>query len=1383
MTSKPTLRTVSLCAVVSLVIGLSDGSTPVAAGPAHEDPLADTTPPAAVDDLIVVSRTDHSVVLEWTAPGDDGWSGQASQYDLRYLVDEPLTEDSWPYSYSSGLHDHPGRSPALESFEIDWLTDNRTFYFGIKARDEANNWSPLSRIAVARTEIASPGTWVPESIMACDSRCARHNGLDIDSSGRIGVSFNEPNNRLETRWERTIYAYQEPSETRWHLIPARGTEWALDFAYSPDGVPSMKSRTYRGMRFDYFVGSSWIGGLIEPGGDQSTGFGDTLAYDPSTGEPSMAYYRLWEGTGEDERHEVVYARRVGGLADGTWEFDVIDQLEPIDHDYLFISLAYHPVEGYPSVAYPVSSHAYPFLAQTTGSAPASELWAGPHVAAAPPVSRTLEIRYSRKVDGAWEEPTNVVHLEDLPFMNYESLDLDYHPTEHYPAIAHKSWDGDGVHFRRLDGDEWILETVLEERGKAVNGVSFAYALDGTPYIGYCYMSQPRVMKMALPEHGEWKTEIVDELPDGCQETSMEIDPTSGDPVLLYGEDPPRIVRRKRIGDAGDTCSEAVPLEIGESVPTDMLSSDDVDWFSFQIDEPFSVARLTLEDTSQRVDFEVYRDCAPVSQRLPIGRARHIGRGAEHEFSADAGPYYVRVWEREADSHAHPLPYALTVEVVSPHDTGTLILTDLPLLAELHGLDDVEVATLRGKLAELASHPSVAGLVVEDVETETSEAVREAYADWRLDQVDAEKANALVLALRDWIWAAAEEMPSLRYILIVGDDRVIPHMRLPIAAEVAFHDGWIDESEYLAVGNLAADSSVGSALADDFALTDDSYGTPGEPVAWGRELASFVPLIAVGRLVERLADVIAQIDGFLAADGVLDLREVLVAGTGPMADTADEVDRILGGEGFEAIRRTRLAGPSGSLDAVRRQLLAQRTDLSVLALHADHFSTGWSGGYPTETLRADEIPDATADQSGSVHVWTGSHAGLSAPGAHPEETDFPQAWSRLGGALIGPTGWSYGQPQVLNYQEALSFEIIRALATRGDSSIGDALVAAKRAYFVNNEPSRLHAKTLSGTTLYGLPMFRVLLPQSGMGANREASARGFEPARTSRGSLHQNGPVAISQSLSFSFDEVAPELIITEHGDYYSFGGPSPYSEAGEPIQPKFAKALGSMDLDGRALEPRGAVLTQARYHDVAAFDPLVVSASTMGGTDTSTYSRAPALDRPGWRPSVPLVSRALFQRSGVPELLPDRNEARLLLYAGQYETCSRTERLYDEISVEQYYSDADDEQPPTIVSVFAVDDGEREEFRVLTDDSSGTSRVLVAHTAGDGTWLSTDLVWSETDGEWVGTIPADAIALVQAVDDSGNVTIADNDGRLYGATNSCTRLYLPSASLTIGGGR
>ena len=56
---------------------------------------ADTTAPAAVSNLAAGSPTTSSMTLTWTAPGDDGSTGTAASYDIRYRTGGAINDSNW----------------------------------------------------------------------------------------------------------------------------------------------------------------------------------------------------------------------------------------------------------------------------------------------------------------------------------------------------------------------------------------------------------------------------------------------------------------------------------------------------------------------------------------------------------------------------------------------------------------------------------------------------------------------------------------------------------------------------------------------------------------------------------------------------------------------------------------------------------------------------------------------------------------------------------------------------------------------------------------------------------------------------------------------------------------------------------------------------------------------------------------------------------------------------------------------------------------------------------------------------------------------------------------------------------------------------------------
>jgi regulation of enolase protein 1 (concanavalin A-like superfamily) len=110
----------------------------------------DTTPPASVTNLRVTTVGSNSLVLAWAAPGDDGNSGSAVSYDVRYST-APITESNWASALQAPGEPVPASAGTSQTFTVGGLSSASTYYFALKTIDEANNVSPLSNVPVGST--------------------------------------------------------------------------------------------------------------------------------------------------------------------------------------------------------------------------------------------------------------------------------------------------------------------------------------------------------------------------------------------------------------------------------------------------------------------------------------------------------------------------------------------------------------------------------------------------------------------------------------------------------------------------------------------------------------------------------------------------------------------------------------------------------------------------------------------------------------------------------------------------------------------------------------------------------------------------------------------------------------------------------------------------------------------------------------------------------------------------------------------------------------------------------------------------------------------------------------------------------------------------------
>jgi len=125
-------------------------------------PDPDLTPPGPISDLIAINATDTTINLTWTAPGDDGASGTASEYDIRYAT-ASITDLTWPTATQCTGEPVPQTIGAIEHFSVTNLNPETTYYFGVKTADENPLWSGLSNIA-SNTTLASLDDIAPGQI-------------------------------------------------------------------------------------------------------------------------------------------------------------------------------------------------------------------------------------------------------------------------------------------------------------------------------------------------------------------------------------------------------------------------------------------------------------------------------------------------------------------------------------------------------------------------------------------------------------------------------------------------------------------------------------------------------------------------------------------------------------------------------------------------------------------------------------------------------------------------------------------------------------------------------------------------------------------------------------------------------------------------------------------------------------------------------------------------------------------------------------------------------------------------------------------------------------------------------------------------------------------
>ena len=152
----------------------------------------DTVPPAQVTDLASVTASASTVTLSFTAVGDDGNSGQASQYDLRYSL-SPITAGNFSSATEVQGEPTPSASGTAEIVVADGLSSGTLYHFALTVIDNVGNVSPVSNNASATTQSV-------QTIFSDDMESGENGWTTQDSVGGSGslALWHQSNRRAQS---------------------------------------------------------------------------------------------------------------------------------------------------------------------------------------------------------------------------------------------------------------------------------------------------------------------------------------------------------------------------------------------------------------------------------------------------------------------------------------------------------------------------------------------------------------------------------------------------------------------------------------------------------------------------------------------------------------------------------------------------------------------------------------------------------------------------------------------------------------------------------------------------------------------------------------------------------------------------------------------------------------------------------------------------------------------------------------------------------------------------------------------------------------------------------------------------------------------------------
>ncbi|MFN8474916.1 MAG: pre-peptidase C-terminal domain-containing protein [Anaerolineae bacterium] len=916
-------------------------------------------------------------------------------------------------------------------------------------------------------------------------------------------------------------------------------------------------------------------------------------------------------------------------------------------------------------------------------------------------------------------------------------------------------DQDWVRFPTTQGQRYVIETF--ELGADADTVLCLFGPDNTTQIacdddgGGGLASR---LRWTAPTTGVYYLRVKHNDPGvSGPTTSYHLAISEGEPLDAFEPD--------------NSAAQARPITTDGSPQSHNFTPDgDSDWVRFDAvpGEPYVIQTSNLSGDCDTV-LHLY-DTDGVTE-LTTNDDYGVGPGSRITYIFPrAGTYYARVHHYRSNRSGRGTSYSLSVtrgaQPPSPTPTATppatpvptstppasgirtLIVTNRERLEALYGA--AAATDIMNSLALLASDPRVQGTIIQ---AETDNSALAAYTLWNATPLDTTRANNVAAAVRNRIMAALATNPSVEYVVIVGNDSVVPFRRTPDRTKFG-------ESNYQTF--VTANTSIWAACRDNMTLTDDYYVSREPKIVKGQEV--YVPDYAIGRLPEGPTEITAFINGYLA-QGPMTMHNVLVTGYDFVVDAGQTISNTIAADlGPSGTIDSSLIGPSWSATSFRQRQLntTPRFDVQFINGHASQHLQGapLSGGVPD----TDVFSFGSSDLRSSLVVTLGCHSGLNETAALPTGLDLAQAFFKRGANYIANTGYGWGSNEGLGWSERLMNNYTRALVQGGNVAIGKAILTAKRRYFSETTTfDEYDEKAMMESTLYGLPQYQLV--SGGLLSPEDP----FPSVQVTQNLPLDVGPVHLGNvNISLPASLSALDEHHATDGVFYGINR-STTVEAGQPVQPKFYANVTSSST-GRV---HGVVLHSGHYSDTATLDPLVSQPVHEYLAPRSLYWAEPPLQSDGWLPAQPATLQNLVSPAGETDML--------VTQLGQYDAQGLRERLYDNLNLDLYYSDSPDWTGPTITYVGEQVDAGRQiaGIKVEGTDLSGILGGMVTYTQGAGQWDSVALAYDAARMKWVADIPAtrNTLYYVQLVDRAGNVSAATNKGHYYSLPDASRYVFLP----------
>ncbi len=413
---------------------------------------------------------------------------------------------------------------------------------------------------------------------------------------------------------------------------------------------------------------------------------------------------------------------------------------------------------------------------------------------------------------------------------------------------------------------------------------------------------------------------------------------------------------------------------------------------------------------------------------------------------------------------------LRISVRQFHPPRTIFLISSSRLKKFYpDSSDLLISALK----RFINHFEVRGIILD---VDSSSEVKKAYQIW--DEGDNWQspsiANRVAIAIDNLLEDFLKIYPTIKYIILIGDDIIIPYYRIKDKSSINFQ-----EINYTA---HKPNFTTGAAVDSNVILTNDLYADLEEE--FNPSYLSIPYEYIVSRLVRSPTQIISQLATFTSEGSEIPVFDIFVSSgdyidstaTFDLKDVADSIVQIYGSHfGFGQIDNRLIQKkeiyPDYDFKIFSSLFLRHKFDLYSINNHAYHYGFFM----PQHTmLKVKEMAQEPKSFHRAIIHTVGCHTGMSDNRLDQSLQDFPGLFAQKGvGAYIANTAYSIGSGLGINYSERL--QMLIALQLAQGKTVGEALFQAKEIYWAGHNPSYSNpfddVKVILPVSLFGLPYYR------------------------------------------------------------------------------------------------------------------------------------------------------------------------------------------------------------------------------------------------------------------------------------------------------------------------